>query len=535
MMSKEQEHREKRLEKLKAENADLRRRLASIKKENSELQKSRKSKNSLFDALPGGIVVVQQRKIIDVNKTTLDLFGYTVEEVLGRDFLDFFPRKLKPFMRSLYNKRVSGKYTPESYETHVIKKNGETLSCDLTIKKVRINGRIAFLLRLTQLEQRKKRENELTQSKKMEALNTMASGLTNKLSQPVRLITENTKRIREVKDPENDALMEGLNKIEDAANQIMETARNLGSLSRDKHDQSELALFDLKEIVKEAIALTSQRFKEEAEKQGVKVNLRTYLRSVSPVEGNPKEIQDVIIHVILNAVEAMPKGGDLYLSTEENAGFAHIYIQDSGVGISEQIEDRILDPFFSTKAADSMGLGLSLCSAIVKRHHGTVEIVSKEDQGTIITMRLPLASKEKRSKVRPVKRKIKHARILIIEDDDVIREILSQLLGSKGYKVATAVSALEGLNQLKRRTFDMVIVGSVTPEVNGQALARKIKKSNKALPLALIMEREGIEKIESAKKQVADLIISKPIDMNQVVNRISEALNTVKNKSKTRF
>jgi CheY-like chemotaxis protein len=209
---------------------------------------------------------------------------------------------------------------------------------------------------------------------------------------------------------------------------------------------------------------------------------------------------------------------------EESAGFAMIYIQDNGVGISDEIQDRMLDPFFTTKGKGGMGLGLSLCASIAKRHGGTLEIGSTEDHGTIVTIRLPLARKEKRGKGRKKRKKIKDAQILLIEDDDVAREILFRVLGSKGFKVVSSVSVAEGLSHLKRKAFDMVIVGGAVSSINGHVLARKIKSSTKGVPLALILEQKDIKSMGAAQRRIADLIIPKPLNMNHVVNQVSEVL-----------
>jgi len=524
MKSKEQEYHKKRMEKLKAENAVLRNKLALIQKQNKDLDRSLKNKTSLFDALPAGIVAVQQKRVVDVNRAALNLLGYTAEEVLGRDFIHFVHPRSKKYAKALHEKRIAGKYAPEKYEIDLIKKNGGAIRCDVRVEKTQMNGRIAFLGRLTRLEDRKRKERELLYAKKAEALTTMASGLTLRLGPSIRRIADHATHIQKIKDLKSQDFLNRLLEIEGAADHIMDTTSKLGRLSRDKHNPSEMTLFDLQEVVREAAEVAQAGLREAAEKQGVEINFKTYLRSGSTVEGDPREIQDMIGYVIQNAVEAMPEGGDLYLSMEESAGFAIIYIQDGGVGISDEIQDRMLDPFFTTKNKGGIGLGLSLCAAIAKRHRGTLDITSKEDHGTVVTIRLPLASREKRLKGRRVRKKIKDAHILLIEDDDVVREILFQVLGSKGYRVVSAVSVAEGLGHLKRKAFDMVIIGGAISSMNGHALARKIKASKKDLTLALILEEKTIKSMDAAEKKVADLIMGKPLNMNQVVNQVSDVL-----------
>lgn len=524
MQTGQQELWKKRLEKLQDEIRSLREKLTTLKKENHDLRKVLKNKNKVFHSIPAGIILVQQGKIIDINEVALDQLGYRAEEAVGSDFLDLVHPDSKAFLKNLHIKGVSGKGVSLEYETDLVTKHGEKLCCDVRVNRIRFNGRMALLLNVIGIEKRKRREKELTQSKKMEAFTTLASGLNGELSHALEDISKSIEYIKNIADSENKNLMESLSNIESATSHIIHTTRRLGSLSETEKDPSHVIPFDLKKIVKDAVSLINPKLKDFGETRKSKINLRTYLRSVSPVEGDPNEIRDVIVNLILNAVEAMPQGGDLYLTTEENAGEAHIYIQDSGVGIPDHLKDRVLDPFYTTKGKDRAGLGLSLSHAIVKRHKGEIEVTSQKDQGTIFDIRLPLAIQKEKVKPRPIKRKIKNAHILIIGEEDIVRELLSQLLVSKGHRVMTAVSGAEGLNKLKRKKFDLVIADSQTPDIRGHGFIQKVKKLNRELPVSLIAGHEAGDGFTHLKGSGADLIINKPIEMNKVVKQVSDVL-----------
>ena len=354
----------------------------------------------------------------------------------------------------------------------------------------------------------------------------MASGLTRNFGYSLKAVTENTNLLKTLIDSENRKLTEGLENIESAVSQIINTTRKLDSFSMTENNRSAVTLFDLKKIVKDAIRLTGQKLKDKADRGGVKINLKTYLRSVSPVEGDPNEIKDVIINMILNAVEAMPGGGELYLTTEESAGYAHIYIQDSGGGIPDHIKDKIFDPFLTTKGNDGAGLGLSLSYAIVKRNGGDIEVTSQKGQGSLFHVRLPLASQERKSKAGSVRRKIKNADILIIEGEGVLMELLSQLFLSKGLRVDTATTGAEGLGKLKSKNFDMLVVDSGTSDIKKDLFIKKIKKMHPELSIAIIMEHETGDKLNQIKNSSVDLVITKPVEMNRLMNQVSEILAT---------
>ena len=524
MRKAQQDYWRKRFEKLKAENQMLREKLAALKRETRDLQRVIRNNSKLFHSIPAGILLVQQGIIVDINRGALEHLGYSPEEVIGRNFLDFVHPELKKYMKDLHNKRISGKRVPSQYETDVVAKDGERIPCETRVKRIRFNGRRAFLVNLTLLEKRKKRERDLIQSKKKEALMTMASGLNRKLRHDLKGMRENIQLVKGALESENGDFVKGLEHIESASREILNTTKVLEGIANTKHDPSDDVLFDLRKVVKKAISRTNPILKDLAETRKQQINLKTYLRSVSPIKGNPEEIRDLAINLILNAVEAMPHGGDLYLTTEENAGYAHIYIQDSGVGISAPIKDRIWDPFFSTKGKEGLGLGLSLSHAIVKRHKGEMEVATQKDHGTTFTIRLPIAKKDQRPKARSGKRKIKNAQILMVGDEDMVSELLSQVFMSRGHKVVMVSSGSEGLQRLRKKKFDLVVADSAATDMGRAALVQKIRKMRRELSLVLMMDQASGKGFQVAKKSVFDLIVTKPLDMDKVVRQVEDLL-----------
>jgi PAS domain S-box-containing protein len=524
MQMKDLKYWKKRVERLDTLNQFSREKLSILKKEKKEFQRALRYRDDLFHSIPDALILIQEEKIVDINKMALDQLGYKAEEMIGLEFLTFVHPTMRSFAVDLQKKMFSGRKVPDRFEMDLVGKNGGSSFCEVRFGKAKFDGRKAFLLSFNPIDKRKKKEKERIQSKKMEALTTMASGLARQFSRSLKDIIVNTVKMRDMTGSENGAFKKGLSNIEYAASRLFKTTRGLDSFSRAKNDPSDLVLFDLKKIVKEAIALTDPRLKSEDENHGVKINLKTYLRSVSPIEGDPNAIRDVIANLILNAVDAMPNGGDLYLTTEENASHVFIYIQDSGLGVADTVKERIFDPCFTANGRDGMGLGLSLSYAIIKRHHGEIDISSENGHGTVTSIMLPCASGDPRPKTGPMKRKVKNAHILIIEDDDMIRELLSQLLGSKGFRVDTTDNGLDGLYKLKRKSFHMVIADSKAPGVEGQVLMKKMKKINHDLPFALIVHHEPGDKPRPTKKPTADMVITKPIDMNKLVQQVSELI-----------
>ncbi|MDY7037369.1 MAG: ATP-binding protein [Thermodesulfobacteriota bacterium] len=514
----------KRIEKLRAENRSLRLRLTSQKKEKNKELKSLKNKNRLLSVLPMGIVLIQDWKIIDINECVLDQSGYMAEELIGRNFIDFLHPTTKAFVQDLYKRRVSGKLVPEEYELYLTAKNGKTLSYEVRVKKIRYNGRRAFVGMLTWIDERKERERQVIEYKKLEATTTMASGMKHELRRYLKELSEKVENMKDLADSNSGGIEVCLEAIESLSGEITSTIKKLDCISKVEENPSGVNHFDLREIVARALAVTRSELMDGTKKTGVKIDLKTYLRPVSPVKGDPAEILNMIINMLLNAVEALPGGGDIYLTTEENAGYVHIYIQDNGMGIPDEIRNRIFDPFFTTKEDIGVGLGLSLCHAIVKRHKGDISVTSEKGEGTTFTIRLPIARQEKKSGDVPTRKKLNNTHILTITDNSILSELLTQLLVSRGIRVFSASNGPEGLNKLKRKGFDLIIADAESLEMDEGALMQKIKIINGNLPVVLIIDHEEGERLEEMNRPNADLIIIKPIDMNRAVKQIIKLL-----------
>ncbi|MFH1479976.1 MAG: ATP-binding protein [Pseudomonadota bacterium] len=511
-------------EKTGAEKKVLKSQLAALKREKIGLQKSLEMKKSLLDSLPSGVVLLREGRIIHANVSILDQMGYSVEEVIDRHFLDFVHSRSTEMARAIHERGVSGKWVPDPFEIEIVTKEGNRLCYEVGIKKIKSSGRNAFLVNLTGIDNRKAREREIMQSKKNEALATMASGMKLELDPHLKTINEKTSDLKALINSENPEIMAGLEAIQSAAGLIGSAIWKLELISQKEYDRLDKIPFDLKKVVKRAIAMTAPKWKDGGIARGGKINLKTYLRSVHPAEGNPEEIEEVISHMILNAVDALPEGGDIYLTTEEKGGQAHIYIQDNGVGIPGKIGDRVYDPFFTTKSDNSKGLGLTLSRAIVERHGGEMEVSGEKGQGTTVLLRLPLSRPEENPKAPPVRKNKKDAGILIIDDEGRILDLLSQLLAAKGFRTVTATSLSEAVTILKRKPFHLVISGALAPGIDEKALIKTFKRMNRELLVALIEDQGSDKKIRKTVKYKADLLIQRPVEINRVVDQISDLL-----------
>ncbi len=524
MPLKKREPLENRIKKLEAENQSLKEKLALFKKENLKHKRSLKDREMIFHSLPAGIILIQRGKIIEINDTLLKQLGYRSEDVIGRDFLDLIHPDQKTGVSRLHDLWDSGKIAPDQYDVLLIKRDKKTIFCDVKIQGIRLKNRKAFLLNLTRLEERKEKEREEIRSRKMEALTTMASGLKDELFRCGGCLESGIRDLRAVLYPGQKDISEILKQIENSSWDVRSIARDMDVFAGAVNDEQAMIPFDLNESVREAVSSSAQKWKAGLESQGIRVDLKTFLRSSATVKGHPEGLRDMIVHMINNSVDAMPRGGEIYITTEDSAGSAHIYIQDNGIGISEKNMDKIFDPFFTTKDSVSMGLGLSLSYAIIKNHNGIIEVSSLEGQGTIFHIILPCILQGGISKSKAHRTRIKEAQILIIQDKDVARELLSHQLTSRGCRVDTAVDGMEGLGKLKRKKFDLMIADIETLDVEEDIFLKKSRDINPDLAVVFIRGEDVPLNLNPIDESMAVLSVLKPFDISRVSKQVAEFL-----------
>lgn len=525
MSAVQQGHLKNRIERLKGENKTLKEKLTSLKKEHRLIEKSLREGRQLIHDTPVPLFLIQDGKIIITNKPAQEWLGYKEEEILSRSFLDFVHPDSLESVSALYRKMIAGRSVPDMYETYVIGKDGDTLYCEVHVKKIQFQRRRAFLMNLIGLDRRVQRERRRIQSEKMEALVRMASGLRQELIACRRIFDSKAPHSPKPVSSNDTHFLEYLEKIKRLQKKEDTLLQKLAVLARVQKNESDDVLFDLKKNVQNAVVSVFPKSKEAHTQDDTKIRIRTYLRKLAPVRGNPQEIQSVFQRMVSNAVEAMPKGGEIYLTTEEDPDFAYVYIQDNGVGIPKEIQTKIFDPFFSTKSSSFTGLGLSMANAIVGRHRGEIEVMSKEGQGTTFIVKLPLAKKPKSIKGRHVRKRIKNSHILVISDGGIFEDLLCQLYISKGGKITSALSGAEGLKLLKKNKFDLVIVDLNVSFNEFSKIVTTIKKIEQGVPVALIAGNDKRKPRKALKKLGVDLIIGRPLEIDSTFNLISQKLS----------
>ena len=510
-----------RIERLKKENYELKEKLASRKKETAEILKSIMRSETLLNFMPAGLVLIQDGKVLRANNTVLGHLGYKHDDIIGLHFPDLIHADEREQITKIHKLWESGRMSPDQYEARLMTSSGMPVFYEIRCNRIRFQNRTAFLLIATGIKERLEREREKTKKEKGDALLTMAAGVKDKLGPFTDIILEATRECKTFSQPGNKRLEGIFKKLEDALTKALNVNEDLEIIAGTVKNRQDQIIFNLNEAVKAAVQSADRTCREWAEAGGIKLALKSYLRSSSLIEGDLKDITDAISHVIANAVEAMPDGGDIHITTEDNNGDAHIYIQDNGSGIPDRFKDRIFDPFFTAKKG-AMGLGLSMSFSIVKRHGGDIDFTSRDGEGAIFHIRFPVAGQKTALKPKDRRKKITDSKILIIQENDVAREVLSHPLKIKGCRITKAVNAAEGLVKLKTRAFHMLIADEAALDMNMGIFINKARKTIPGLSIAIIIEAATGDPHHSSHK--ADLIIKKPVDVSSAVKQISAVL-----------
>jgi signal transduction histidine kinase/CheY-like chemotaxis protein len=366
-------------------------------------------------------------------------------------------------------------------------------------------------------------QEQLIKSEKLRALGEMSAGVAHDFNNILGAILGRAQLMKtRVDDP---AIIRGLDIIEKAAIDGASTVRRLQDFTRKRTDQV-FGHVDLIQVIEDTLLMTRTRWEDSAHVSGIQYSITTQYEPILPVAGDTSELREVFTNIIFNALDAMPGGGKIHIhvGTDENRVFAHI--TDTGRGMTEEVKKRVFDPFFTTKGVKGNGLGLSVAYGIIIRHKGEIEVESEYGKGTTIKVTLPInlhAARQGPEAAIPPQKKM--GRLLIIDDEAPIRDLLAEMLIQQGHEVFTASGGKEGLEIFKDQMPDLVITDLGMPEISGWDVATAVKAVNPSTSV-ILMTGWGITlDKDKARKKGVDVVVAKPFqigEMQKVLNEMIE-------------
>jgi PAS domain S-box-containing protein len=510
-----------------------------IRGSNRDITKSMKEKMEIMrsafiieQSIEEIMILSTDRKIKYINDSFSKISGYTKEEVLGRDFieLNIFSEQ---FVENI--SKVLSYSTTWTGKVDKINKAGKIIKELLTISPVFDEKKklLNYVFMSKDIMHEEELENQLRQAQKMEALGTLAGGIAHDFNNILASIMGFTEILLD--DFEHDNVQNVyLEKIYLGIKRATGVARQILSISRKNKTIYEPIQINM--IIKESLKLLRASIPSTIE-------IRHNIREVKPILGDPTQIHQILMNLVTNSKHAMKNEGGI-ITIELNECFYEfgervselptgryivLKVSDTGKGIEPSMIDRIFEPYFTTKEiGEGTGLGLAIVHGIVKNHKGDIFVESEINKGTSFSILLPVSEidSEKNDEILKIE-KGKGEKILVVDDEVDIVEMLHLMLNKYNYNVIASSSSLRALELFKQdpNSFDLVISDMTMPGIIGSELSREIRKIREDIPILICTGYSDQINEETSKKFRINNMMKKPIEKDKLLSNIRKLLN----------
>ena len=524
---------------------DYLRDISELKRLNGELEAAKTyAENIIANFLDTLIVTNPDGTIRTINQATLDLLEYKEEELIGKPVGMIFAEEeeeeeeVKPFFTGTLEE-LAKRGVLRNYELTYVTKSGRRIPMSFNASVMRdekgeVMGLVAGAKDISKI---KETEAQLRQAQKMEAVGQLAGGVAHDFNNILQAIQGYTE-IALMTVKEDNPLYSNLTEIRKAAVRAANLTRQLLLFSR--RQPMERTPLDLNGVIHDLGKMLNRLIGED-------ISLNTDLSpELWTVKGDAGSMEQLIMNLVVNARDAMPDGGNIWIRTENvfvdedycnthkyacPGRFIRLSVQDTGVGMDKVIIDRIFQPFFTTKGSGrGTGMGLSVVYGIVKQHEGWIDVESSPGKGAIFRIYLPAVSmKPKDEQEMPVsleELRGRGERILLVEDDESVRELSEEMLSENGYRVYAAADAREALDIFEKEggNFDLVFCDVILPDDRGPRLANQLLKIR---PGITILFASGYNDEKSDLRIIRDgghLLLQKPYSLADLLKGVRESL-----------
>jgi signal transduction histidine kinase/CheY-like chemotaxis protein len=364
-------------------------------------------------------------------------------------------------------------------------------------------------------------QEQLIMAEKLKALGDMAGGVAHDFNNALGTILGRAQLLlKKITDVE---LRRELLIIEEVTLKGRRTVQRLQDFT---HVSSRLEYdkVDLNQVVQEAIETIKPAWKDNAQRLGITIMLHSDLSPVGLINGGHDELKEAFCNVILNSVEALPNGGNIWIKTFMENDRAVLQIRDDGVGMDENTKNKLFFPFFTTKGKKSIGMGLAVVYGILFRHQVDISVDSKPGQGALFSFRFNTTqNSELKSEQPAIPEAPKVLSVLLVDDDINLLEVVGDMIDFMGHKFTKAEGGKEALAILKNERFDLVITDLGMPEVGGWDVARACRELYPGMPVILISGWGAQLDGKEALKKV-DAVLPKPFQLDELKETIEQVV-----------
>jgi PAS domain S-box-containing protein len=486
------------------------------------LRESEERFRKLFEQSNDAVLIHKFGRIIDVNERTCEMLGYSEDQLLTMSIEDLHPEKNRTESR----RRVSTVHVGESilFETQFMKSDGTMVDVEVSSRVIdQEKGIIQGIAR--NISKRKRLEAQLQRAQKMEAIGTLAGGVAHDLNNILAgLVSYPELLLLEI--PEESPLRNPILTIQKSGEKAAAIVQDLLTLARRGVAVTEVV--NLNHIISEYVKSPEhERLISFHPNVHVRTDLETDLLNIL---ASPAHMSKTIMNLVSNAAEAMPDGGEIYISTQnryidrtirgydnvEEGDYITLTVSDAGVGIHKKDRERIFEPFYTKKVMgrSGTGLGMAVVWGTVKDHKGYIDIQSAKGKGTTFTLYFPVTRKKvgKDKSLLAIEDYMgKGESILVVDDVEEQREIASKILKKLGYSVKSVSSGEEAIDYLKDNSADLLLLDMIMdPGIDGLETYKRILEFHPKQKAIIVSGFSETRRVKEAQRLGARAYVKKP-------------------------
>ena len=494
-----------------------------------ELVASKKHSDVILNNMSEGILELNgNAKIIYANPAAVSLIDIVEEDLLGRDFTDLFQGNFRRRVENLLdmNEEMPGS-TTENYPWELGDK--KVLVEVIPVRDAENRSCVVILNDITEWM---RLENHLRHAQKMEAIGTLAGGIAHQFNNALFAIIGNTELLQ-MKSPGNENIKTYLSAVKAPLDRMTGLTDQLLAYAQDGNHQS--TAVSIQKLVLDTVSLVQHT-------TDPRVRIETDLPAeVLNVEVDIAQMQMAISAILSNAAEAIEGKGRIKISAGNGIvrkefekihlesdldRFVYLRVEDDGKGMDRKTKDRIFEPFFTTKF-QGRGLGMAAVYGLVRRHGGYLDVASEENQGTTVSVYLPLTEKQEQRGMKSIQKMVEgNGTILVVDDEEMVLSLGSEIVKMMGYDVLEAKNGGEAVEIYRENKdkVDMVILDMAMPDMNGGEAYHRMKEIDPEVKV-LLTSGYGIEgQAGEIMKHGCDAFIQKPFSISNLSGKIREVL-----------
>jgi len=473
---------------------------------------------SILDALDAFVYEVDlDGKLISISDRVFESFGYRPDEVVGHTFFEYMTDDEAKHAKKVFSQHIAKQEPMRLVDFVFLTKSGEERVLAVSARPLfDDDGVLAGYLGIgNDITERRQLEDRLRHSEKMDSLGRLAGGIAHDFNNQLASIIGFAEMIAE-NAPAPYA---------DYASRIVAAGTNSAVLIKQllafaRKGTLKCVSFDLHHSIRNVIAMISRIFDKR-----IKFVLDLCVEAVA-VNGDPAYIENALLNILLNSRDAMPEGGSVVVRTSVKEGFVGLEIEDNGCGMSQDVLEHMFEPFFTTKGESGNGLGMPAVYGAIKMHNGHIDIESQVGRGTKVKIEIPVLESNSclPNVLRDMVIRASHSyKLLVVDDDEYIRSMLSDILPALGYSARFEKGALEAIRTYKAywQDIDAVVLDVMLPDGSGVQVYNELRAINPDVKV-IVMSGYSCSHLDERLIAEASAVVGKPFtisEISQVLNR----------------